>query len=1073
MKKKNLARGLTGIFGGILVFSLDAAQILPVYKDYIDSNLGIVSKKIVNDPDAKPTWDYEVDSKEDARGFDLTTTKGMHDYAQAVSEDLAGQGQSLLKNDNDALPLAKGSKVSVFGGHSYLPNYGGAMGSVSVASECVNIPDQLKAEGFELDSSVSDAYRTTFAGMTHEAAGAWGGTTTVKYVNDDGTYPQSSASALESLPRGFTAITNPNPYSNIELSSAELGLTAKGTKSGTAIVTLGRMGSEAGYYLPGEAGKGKSYNGNTWDKNHDVLGLSANELDILKYARANYEKVIVLINADSAMDVPELFEKGGEYEADAVLWTGLPGQYGFKATAQILDGTINPSGGLMDTFATKASVSPSGINTGYFAFKGFDPKDKDATSNTKSGWYMAEEEGIFTGYKYYESRYFDSILGIHNASKPTTDHRDVAKSDASEWKYQDETVRSFGDGLSYTTFSEQLEKVEVSGENYVATVRVTNTGSVSGKDNVQLYVSVPQTDTSDYQTSAIQLVGYGKTGELKAGESTTVEITVTMRDFAVWDEKYEHDGVKGAYILPKGTYRFAVGDGAHAALNNVLTDMGKTGLVDADGNTVTGDKNAVKSVRLDALQPITRSEKGVLLQNQLQDMGVENFTGDNDTDIVELDPIKGWDTTFPVAARGLAATEAMQKGLTCQVYTVTDHATNKLGKDVIWNKPSDYTFASAKPQKGEKIAYDDERLVALVQKMSMGEALNSILNAGGSTFPAIESVGQPEAHQDDGPMGFDGPAGALYQNWSGQTQYGKDLTKDSEDYYATMENRPLPTEPVIGATFNHELVEEAGRVIGNISLWNGCMAIWGPGANLHRNPYNSRNHEYYSEDPVTLGYMVNDYSKGLQEKGLIAAPKHFCFNDYDLNRSGIAPFMSEQRAREGELRGFEKVFINENALASMGAFGRAGATFCNAHEGLMLGILRGEWDWKGYMVTDMVNPAYYMNARDSIIMGTSGMLSGNGGKNVENNINGWTEMTETGLANDKWMQQRVQDAVHEFYYAAVNSNFMNGLTASSHTEYIETWYEALTKGLLIGSSIGTGLAAVAYIALSILEKQHA
>lgn len=1104
-KTKQIARGVTVGFAGLLAISIGARSIVDANQGYLDSYLGHTRYSFVPDEtsaNALDLYNYTVpDSVSvDGKTFDVKTAKGVVEYSRALSEKLAGEGQVLMKNDNNALPL-KGSdkKIALLGARSYMNAFSGSMGSVTNVSEATPLPQALKDQGFEIvdetDKAYQDAYvKSVMAGDTSSFTEE-----EIKNLKID---KPNAGGAQDTCGSGFGAVvaSTLKGYATWEPTTEELGLKGKSTKSGVAIVTVGRRSQEAGYYLPGEIGKttakgGKSsgfggavsYNPTrnaTWEEGDDCLALNIQERAIIKYAKENYSKVILLINSSSAMDIDEVFA-GGKSEVDAVLWTGMPGAYGFKATAKILDGTINPSGSMADTYEAKSSITATGQNVGYFEFANA-AQDGDERKlqqgSEKSLWYEAETEGIFSGYKYDESRYYDLIA---NPSSKANSAKGAFN--GTNWNYKDDVARSFGYGLSYSSFTEEIVdfKVDHAKQTVNAKVKVTNVGDVAGKHNVQLYVSVPNTNNPRVQKSAIQLIDFMKTGELKKGESEIVEFKgISFEKFASWDSDLSHDGVKGGYILDEGKYYFTTSNdqGAHGAVNNVLIEQGKSGLIDADGKSVTEKVGDVKVESFKRIE-ITKSVKGALLQNQLEDM---------DPTLAWNLPLlsrSDWDATFPERHDNLSSTAQMEDGLRCMVYDLNENDNN--GTPVVWDAKNGMTLLGLKPSKGEFIEYDDPRLVALAQNVTLDEALRNLQCAGGSTFLALKSIGMEyAAYQNDGPMGFDGNDGddrtCLFSDRNpNNTVYDtddNDATGDnSTELWGKIAMRPMPTNVVVGSTFNKDLVEESGECIGIIGLWVGNMAIWGPGSNIHRTPYNTRNHEYYSEDPILLGVMTDVYCKGGKSMGLTMAPKHYAFNDYDLNRSGIAPFLTEQDARENALRGFQYAFESENAMASMGAFGRAGATFCSAHTGLMTGILRTEWAWNGFFVTDMVNPGYFMNARDSIAAGTDGMLTGgsqtaNGyiqwnlvpGDTDNNNEKGPIARSE--VEKDMYFQQCLQNSIHRYLWAIVNSNYMNGLQAGTTIEN-QAWYDNAVTACIAVTGTLTGLSAVAYVALAAFGKE--
>lgn len=1040
-RTKNIVRGVAGICAGLLAVSVGGASIVDTYRSWIDANLGTVSSGIVTE-DVDPSVDrynFRVKSKEQT-GYDLTTSKGMYEYQKAAAVEIASEGIVLLKNkkfgeNKTSLPLAKNSDVTLLGVGAYGVWHGGTMGSKPVDSEKISFEDALAAQGMKVNAEAKAAFST---------APGYGYTESVDKWTQSTVYTPN----ISSLANG--------KFNLKESSPADVGLADKATKGGTAIIVLARQGGEQSYYLPGEAGKAVA---GQFDADHDVLGLSVKEMETVKYAKKNYDNVVVIVNSDCAMDIPELFEENGEYEADSVVWAGLPGTYGWTAVAQVLDGTVNPSGRMVDTYAAKSSVSAANQNYGIFTFGNVDTSDKVITSNEKSAWYMPEAEGIYIGYRYYESRYFDCVNGRGNASVAhKAPNQDTAKASATEWKYADEVVASFGYGLSYTTFTETINslKVDKDGRTVTAEVRVVNTGSTAGKHVVELYVNAPYIE-GGLEKSAIQLIGYDKTGMLEPGDAETVTVTADFQYFASYDKNLEHHNTKGAYVLDEGEYAFAIGNGAHDALNNVLAANGKTKTNGMDEN---GDANKVRKEKFNRIEMLY-SKGGEVIENQLQDMELSVF----DEEITELSRAN-WQTSFPKTYSGLNTTEAMNAGLRCKMYEV--HETDNGGKKVVWGKDTTYTFAGMKPEKGEWIEYDDPRIMALVEQVTLKEAIACVTQCGGQDWDAIPSIESPAFKTTDGPVGYDAERGKLSIDWNtANTEY--DTEKD--DPYGDIEMRPLPTMPVIGATFSHEMAEKSGEVLSMLALWSGVAEVWGPGVNIHRTPYNSRNHEYYSEDPVHLANMANDFATEAQRNGLITCLKHYAFNDTEANRSGLAPFMSEQRARECDLRAFQMAIENKTALAVMTGFNRAGSTFCSAHKGLISGILREEWDFHGFCVTDMVSPAYYMNPRDSLIVGTDGMLTASSENNIKNNVNGWGEFTEENLAKDMDMQQAIQDAVHRAIYIFLNSNVTNGYTRNSRLVFFRTWYDnALTAAITV-TAILTVAGAAGYITISILAKK--
>ena len=1034
---KKAVRVFAGLCAGILGISSSAYAVVNAQRSVIDTNLGTTSYRVVTDADASDDNLYGITAKQatvtnvdgEEMEVDCSTLEGLFAYEKDVAVRQAAESAVLLKNAESVLPLAgdAAQNITLLGSRSYAvvgeiemwgmlrktiagTQFGGQMGSVAPAELCVSIADALESRGLTVNQEVAQAY--------------------LDYLEDT-----ENQTDIE-----FSATYSPN-----ESNPDDIGLeTLKDSFGATAIVTVGRPASESKYYIAGEEGKA---NPDEYDADKDVLGLSKDELATLQYARENFENVIVLINAVQ-MDLPEL----DEY-ADAILWVGMPGAYGFEGIARLLDGTLSPSGALTDTFAVQAANSIAMVNQQYSFQSGNGITiDNDTYTNE---FYEPEVESIYTGYKYYESRYYDSVLNERNA-------RDAvgATGNADTWNYNNEVVWSFGYGLSYTEFEESGLTVNADDETQTvsAEVTVTNTGDTAGKHIVQLYVQVPYID-GGVEKSAIQLIGFAKTDTLEPGEQETVEVSCDYEYFASWDREFEHNGVQGGYILDSGDYYFTTGNGVNDALNNILAAQGYT-VAETDGY-MTGDGDAAKVVT-DGFEriEITESNSGEMYQNQLDNMdlelqieGVENFSRSD------------WSGNWPQVYSGLTPAEGMKDALENQVYTLNangDPSTVKFGQN------NGLTLADLKPEKGEKLSYDDPLLQMYVEQYDLGDAVAALINGDSYSFGPTTVSGKEQAQtiaiSDDGPMGFD-----LYTAGS-----GAEIKQESDPYnaandpdYETYKDTPmriLPTGVNIGATWNKELNREAGEMMGNLALWNGVSAIQGPGSNIHRNAYNSRNHEYYSEDGILSGIMMGAFCGGAWEYGLNCTVKHFAFNDTELNRSGISAFMSEQRARENELRAFQIGIEDGDVNGIMMGMNRAGGYFVGANPGLM-NIIRNEWAFTGFIETDMT-VGTYDNNRDSLASGVDSMLHAINADKVavsrDELLKTWsgdnqyaTGTVTDAVAQDTHFLSQIQTALKHITWVLVNSNYMNGIDKTTRMERVNTWYDNVFIGIITVSAVLT------------------
>ena len=797
------------------------------------------------------------------------------------------------------------------------------------------------------------------------------------------------------------------------------------------IVTIARSASENGSYNPGTAGVDPTQNLNQTDP----LGLSDDERDLINAAvtakAANGGKVIVLLNNASAMEVQEIQDNDG---VDAILQVGLPGGYGFYGVADILSGDVNPSGHLTDTYAVKNANSPAAQNFG-------DLQWTNANPDIKMNDAIVEAENIYIGYKYYETRYFDTVMNQGNASST------VGSSTGSAWNYDDEVTYPFGYGLSYTTFTQTLDDLHVDLENETVTakVTVTNTGSVAGKDVVQLYVSLPYTDYDKehgVEKAAVQLLDYGKTAELAPGASETVTITADMQNMASWDSTADNAaGTKGCYILDAGDYWFTIGNGAHEAVNNVLA---------AEGQSVDGSADKAKSWTLDSFDDTTfaTTKNGTAVENQLADMDINSWLPGTATYMTRSD----WEGTFPKTYKNLTASDEMLDILDNDIYEINangDPSTVTFGAD------NGLTLADLKGVSD----INDERWDMLMDEITLEECMIRT-GFGGTSTKVIESIMSPETIQNDGPNGIYSYPLGQYANTDAST--GDPCVVDANDPNLTYKMGTMVNETVIAQTFNKDLAADYGRVIGNYSLWANTTIFWGIGTNLHRLPYNARNHEYYSEDAVLTAGQGTAYAAAAMEYGVIIAPKHLAFNDTEINRTGVSVFMTEQQARENELRGTQGIVENAHVLGVMTAYNRVGITQDNAHTGLTKNILRNEWGFQGLISEDFIQDANYVVLKEAVLNGVT--MSCNTGDNTMAAVSEkYPYWTVEAVSQDTTMMTALKQAMKYQNYALANSNAMDGMASNTKLVSVRTWYDNALVAVQIVFAALTVLAAAMYV----------
>ena len=1003
-------RGVTATTATVLALSISAGVVVDSFRTDIDKFLGTQSTKVVTE-DADPATVYTYTS-------DYSSTTELLDAIEDLGERMSEEGTVLLKN-NGALPLTadETQKISLLGFSSYHPVMGGIMGSsltenTGTDADTVDMVEAFTAKGFVINPTLQTVYTALESTYTTEVE-SWGGTTSHLTIT---------------APAVGGVFTSKEPRQAL-LDQTDATWKDSMNDYNVMIVTIARAASENANYTPGTAGVDPTQNLNQTDP----LGLSDDERDLIQAAVdakvANGGKVIVLLNNASAMEVQEIQDNEG---VDAILQVGLPGGYGFYGVADILSGAVNPSGHLTDTYAVVNANSPAAQNYGDLEWTNPDP---ETSTNSE----LVEAENIYIGYKYYETRYADTILGQGNAAST------VGSSTGSAWNYDDEVTYPFGYGLSYTTFSQTLDSltVDMDAKTVTAQVTVTNTGSVAGKDAVQLYVSLPYTDydkQNGVEKAAIQLLDYGKTEEIAPGASETVTLVADMQDMTSWDSTADNlAGTKGTFMLDAGDYYFTVGNGAHEAVNNVLA---------AQGQAVEGNAANVKTWNLaeSDFTTFATSKNGTAVENQLEDMDLNYWMPDTVTYLTRSD----WEGTWPKTYENLTATDEMLDCMDNDNYEIT---ANGDPSSITFGADNGLTLADLKGVSD----INDERWSLLLDQIELEDCLIRT-GFGGTSTKAIESIMSPETIQNDGPNGIYSYTLGQYANTDAST--GDACAVDANDPNLNYKMGVMPNETVIAQTFSKQLAAEYGRAIGNYSLWSNLTIFWGCGTNLHRLPYNARNHEYYSEDAVLTAGQGTAYVAAAKEYGCIVAPKHLAFNDTEVNRTGVAVFMTEQQARENELRGTQAIIEDAGALGVMSAYNRVGCLTSNSHSGLMLGILRGEWGFQGLMSEDFIQDANYTALKEAVINGIT-MSCNTGDSTMEAVSAKWPYWTVENVSQDATLLAALKQVMLWQNYALANSNAMDGLAATSRLVSVRTWYD----NALTGVQVVFGLLTLAGIAM--------
>ena len=980
--RPGLWRYLIAVSGVVLALSIGGSVVTNEWSGYINKYLGISGTKIAD----------ENDGNEDPIHFksDFKDYKSVMNSARTLAKKVQAEGTVLMTNKNNALPFAKNSKVTFFGYNTVDMALGGT-GSGGVSPSAGRKIDLVKAceNKIDMNKTIYDFYQQKYDDKVGfvETTG-WGGTTlnfrTVNKVNEI-----SANDFTQEVKNSFDS------YNDV------------------AIFVMTRIGGE----------------GSDLNVSNSYLSLSDEEKSVLQAIKdGNFKKRIVLVNT---FNTPELGWLD-DYNIDACLYIGGPGEVGMDAVTDILTGDINPSGHLADTYAYSVMSAPSMQNFGNFVYA-----NADSITNKDSQKYLMYNEGIYVGYRYYETRYEYSVLNQGNATASVG----VFNSSANTWNYAQEVQFPFGYGLSYSKFTQKLNSVNVDWANKKATVKVTvnNTSSnYAGKDVVEVYAQAPMTDNG-VEKSAIQLCGFAKTNEIQPGKSQEVTIEIDLRDIA----SYDYQNYK-TYIMDEGDYYFAIGNDAHDALNNILALKGKNL---SDGMTSVGDAgNAVKANKASFDKDEYRlSKTNASITNQFETADINYYTKGTSDEVKYLSR-KDWNGTWPKNMTGFSATQKMIEDAASYYSEKTDGTTSPSAYQKGDSDTSSITYGAEKKYNLAMmigVDYDDPAWDELLNQLTLDDYYNSTKQGR----EAIESVGLSATTAVDGPSAWTKSKYITdYKN-----QYNADKVKTTDELMVS-----YPTETVIAGTWNVPLTYELGKSFGEEGLWGGGVGWYGPAANIHRTPFGGRNFEYFSEDGFISGKLAESEVQGAMSKGTIPYLKHFFGNDQETNRIGVCTFMNEQSIREIYLRSFQYAFEttgenDKSCSGVMGAFNRLGMVWTGHHQGLWKEVMEKEWGFKGNVTTDfgqkqgsLMEPQLAYEAGTTMFC-TSGAGFANYLKGID-------------ITKDYKIMSNMREAIHRNLYNFANSAAMNGMTSSSKVVPVRVWYQNALLGLEIGSGIILGLS---------------
>lgn len=845
--------------------------------------------------------------------------------AQEVNLKLAEEGFVLLKNENAALPMNKGARISVFSKNSVNLSYGGSGSGGFDTSNNKNLYESLNDAGFVTNPTLKNFYESSQSGPVRTANSS-------DLDNGDN---QKIATAETPQSKYTDAVRN--SYADY---------------SDAALVVITRIGGE-GFDLPRYQGDSE---GAVSPDSH-YLELDQNEIDLLTAVTdGTFKRVVVVFNTPSSFEAT--FLKDSAYAAfadkiDAAVWIGFTGSNGITALGEILNGDVNPSGRLVDTWAADFTKNPSFVNFGTGCLP-------DTTDKYDGGMYYSVdyEEGIYVGYRYYETR---------------------GETDGEDW-YNANVVYPFGYGLSYTTFDWTVGDASASeielGTTITVPVTVKNTGSVAGKDVVQLYASAPYT-LGGIEKAHKVLVGFAKTKLLQPGESETVTVSFDPYSAASYDYRDANSNGFSGYELEAGEYTLYVSRNAHESEKAIALNLAADVQIGTD--------------------PTTDSE----VVNRYTDS--ENFL-DSDWQLDTMLSRADWEGTWPTpqTAQQHAGTDRLYEEIRSEEH---NNPTDFDSEEYPWfGEEPTLTLRDLLPSAEAEgyepvVSYDDERWEELMMGCDEEEMI-ALINNGAYHTLAMESVGLPATIHGDGPSGF--TCFMSKEQVNGTCQY--------------------VSEPVMASTWNIDLMNELGEAIGeegtigDKATGQPYSSIYAPGVNIHRSPFGGRCSEYFSEDPFISGMMGAAEVQGIQSRGVLPTVKHFVANEQETHRSigGDLSWLSEQALREIYLKPFEYTVKLGETRGIMTSFNRIGTRWTGGDYRLLTEILRNEWGFNGLVICDFNTIPQYMIPRMMFYAGGSLDLA-------TQQSAMWMDC-DTSDAGDAIVLMR---AVKDVMYALVNSNAMN------------------------------------------------
>ena len=842
-----------------------------------------------------------------------TIAKETSDQATVLAQDIAREGIVLLENNENTLPLATGSKLNVFGWASTSPILGGAgSGALNDAYDTIDLLASLKDAGIETNEDLTKFYTDYKA--DRPVVGMW---------DQDWTLPEP----------------------NVSLYTDELMSNAK-SFSDTAMIVISRSGGEGadlptdmnavidGSYKDGTTYTAGKYDdtlneGNDWDAGDHYLQLTNREEEMIDLVCQNFSKVILVYNGANAFEMGFVEDHP---QIKSALWVAGMGHVGMEALGEIVSGETNPSGKTIDTYVYNMKDTPWWNNFGDFNYTNMDEFKYTSTGFTgvESTAYVSfidYVEGIYVGYKFYETAAADGAIN-----------------------YDEKVQYPFGYGLSYTTFDQQMGDITESDGKISFDVTVTNTGSVAGKDVVEVYYNPPYTNGGIEKASA-NLIQFEKTDLLEPGQSQTVNISFAVEDMA----SYDYQNVKG-YVLEEGDYEISINSDSHSVIDSRTYSVAST--VNYNGSN-------------------KRSSDNITATNVF-DYAEGNFAYLSRKDgFANYNQATAAPSNFEMPAAAKADFYNISNYLTAEA-TATDEDPN--AAEVTTGANSSLKLVDLRGVDKNDAKWDE-----LLNSMSLDD-MNALISLGGYQTNSVDSIGKVRTNDCDGPA-------SINNNFTGVGSLG------------------FPVGVTIAATFNKDLAHSFGDYIGKMANEMDVSGWYAPAINIHRTAFAGRNFEYYSEDSILSGLIAAEACKGSWENGVYAYIKHFAMNDQEENRCDmLCTWSNEQAIREIYLKPFEMCVKDVEMCAVMSSFNYIGNRWAGGSSSLMNTVLRDEWGFNGFALTDYFGVYGYMSSDQAIRNGTDCML-----------VNYPTATNNVQFRDTNGAKQAMREASKNILYTVVNS----------------------------------------------------